>query len=132
MSSIRIRDVSRAGHPLGSAQVEGLPSSVSFGQLLRARVRAETEAYNADPGPLYTGLVQPSDAMRHRDGHHLARPRPLDIERLVAAAQEAVTAGILALRMGDELITDLSVPIAVDEHDEVVAVLQRPVIARNA
>lgn len=115
---------------LGGAVVGGLSARASLGEILRARIRAEAADYNSAPGPLFQGLVQPADAIRHSDGHHMGRPRQLDPDRLVAAAEEAVAAGMLSFQLATTTVSDLDHQLVVDEHDEVIAVLERPVIAR--
>jgi hypothetical protein len=72
-----MRDQSRAGHVLGGAQVADLPDEVSVRDVVRTRIRDEVAAYNADPGPVFRGLVQPADALRHSDGFRTPEPRPL-------------------------------------------------------
>lgn len=124
-----MRDVSRSGHALGGARIADLPARVTLGELLRKRIDVEVAAYNADPGPTFSGLVQPEDSVRHTDGYRMEAPRSLDAGQLVAAAEEAVTAGMLSFRVGGETVTELRHEIDVEEHDEVVAVLERPVIA---
>jgi hypothetical protein len=126
-----MRDVSRAGHELGRARLDGLPARISLRALLEQRMRREAEAYNADPGPVFRGLVQPADSIRHSDGFRLRQPRPLDADRLMTAVEEAVAAGLLAFRVGATEQTDLAAEVDVDAHDEVVAVLERPVVARE-
>lgn len=129
MGELRMRDVSRSGHALSGARVDDLPAQMTLAELLRARIRAEVAAYNEDPGPMFSGLVQPADSVRHTDGYRMEEPRPLDADRLITAAEEAVAAGMLSFRVGDATVSDLERSIAVDEHDEIVAVLERPVIA---
>lgn len=125
-----MRDLSRSGHELGRAQLDDLPAVVSLGELLGLRIRADVERYNAEPGPVFVGLVQPADSVRHSDGHHMNAPRQLDADQLVAAAEQAVEAGILWFVVGDEETSDLTCEIDVEDHDVVVAVLGRPVVAR--
>lgn len=127
---ISLRDLSRTGHELGRAEVDGLPATTSLRDILRARIRSEVARYNAAPGTVFHGLVQPADAVRHRDGHHLATPRPLDPDRLVTAAEEAVAAGVLGFLLEGEFVTALDRDIQVDNYEELVLVLQRPVVAR--
>jgi hypothetical protein len=127
-----MRDVSEAGHELGRGHLEDLPAVVDLRDLLRTRVRSDVARYNADPGPVFTGLVQPADAMRHSDGHHLRAPRELDADLHLAAAEEAVAAGMLWFEVGGETTSDLSHRVDVEAHDEVVAVMRRPVVARDA
>lgn len=130
MAEIRMRDVSRSGHVLGGARVGDLPERLTIRELLRARIRGEVAAYNADPGATFAGLVQPADSIRHTDGYRMEEPRPLDPDQLITAAEEAVAADMLSFRLGAETVSDLDRELVVAEHDEVVAVLERPVIAR--
>ncbi len=133
MSEVLLRDVSRAGHELGRRTVQDLPSRASIRTILEQAIRTEVAAYNADPGPVYVGFVQPEDAMRYSDGHRMRRPRTLDPDRFVQAALEAVAAGLLRFRLDDGVETDdLEHPVEVDAVSEVVAVLERPVVARDA
>lgn len=59
-------------------------------------------------------------------------PRLLDAERLILAAEEAVAAGVLWFVLGEERITDLARQVEVEQHDEIIAVLRRPIVARVA
>jgi hypothetical protein len=128
MAEMMMRDQSRAGHVLGGARVTDLPEEVSVRDVVRTRIRDEVAAYNVDPGPVFRGLVQPADAVRHSDGFRMRAPRPLDAELLIAAAEEATGLGLLQLRLDDQ-------PVALDElitpaeHAELVAVLGRSVVA---
>jgi len=93
MAEIIVRDQSRAGHVLSGTRVADLPEEVSVRDVVRTRIRGEVAAYNADPGPVFRGLVQPADAVRHSDGFRMREPRPLDAELLIAAAEEAIASG---------------------------------------
>lgn len=130
MSDLLLRDVSRAGHELSRAYLADLPARASLRELVRLRVHGEVAGYNADPGPVYVGLVAPEDAVRYSDGFRMRTPRPLDADRFVTAVEEAVAAGVLRFEIGDLETDDLDHEVVVDDHDEVTLVLQRPVIAR--
>lgn len=127
-----MRDVSRAGHELGRTQLTGLPSPCTLRELLRHRVHADVAAYNLEPGPVFEGLVQPADAIRHTGGFRMQRPRPLDADLLIAAAEEAVGRGLLRVQVGAATLGDLDAELVPDDHDEVLAVLERPVVAQDA
>ena len=129
MASVRIRDESRAGHPLGGAELSGLPRRASLRQLLHSRIHGEVEAYNDDPGRVFRGFVQPADSVRHSDGFRLREPRPLEAEVMVAAAEAAVARGLVTFRIGDTVTQDLEMLVDVSEVDEVVALFERPVVA---
>jgi hypothetical protein len=128
MAEMLMRDQSRAGHVLGGTRVADLPDEVSIRDVVRARIRGEVAAYNADPGPVYRGLVQPADAVRHSDGFRMRQPRLLDAELLVAAAEEATRLGLLQLCL-DGRPVDLDELITPADHDELTAVLERSVVA---
>jgi hypothetical protein len=130
-AGLLMRDVSRAGHELGRTTLTGLPDRLTIGELLERRIRDEVAVYNRDPGPLYVGFVQPQDAMRYSDGHRMRRPRALDADRFVLAAHQAVEAGLLAFRAGELTTGDLDLEVVPDGLEEIVAVLERPVVARD-
>lgn len=128
MSELRFRDVTRAGRELSRAVVGAPTGATTVGELLDLRIRREVETYNRQPGPTFLGLVQPADSIRHSDGFRVRRPRELDAELAVAAAREAAAAGMLSLRVGDDAV-DLDTPLDPAEHDEILVVLERPVVA---
>jgi hypothetical protein len=128
MAEMMMRDQSRAGHVLGGTRVADLPDEVSVRDVVRTRIRGEVAAYNADPGPVFRGLVQPADAVRHSDGFRMREPRPLDAELLIAAAEEAMGLGLLRLRL-DGRPVDLDELVTLADHGELVAILERSVVA---
>lgn len=128
---LRFVDQSRRGTQLGRGRLADLPARLQLGELLDRRVRAEVAAYNADPGPVYRGLVQPHDAMRYSDSCRMATPRQLDADVFAAAAREALQAGMLHLQAGERMLTTADDEVAVADLDEVTVVLSRPVIARD-
>lgn len=130
--ALRFVDLSRSGHHLGRGRLTGLPARLPLGELLERRVRAEVAAYNAEPGPVYVGLVQPHDAMRYSDGARMAIPRRLDEDVFAAAVGEALAAGMLYLRAGQRALTAPDDHVAVADLDEVTVVLHRPVVAHDA
>lgn len=129
VGEVLMRDVTRAGRELGRRRLTGLPSTLSLGALLDTRIRTEVADYNRAPGPVFVGLVQPEDSIRYSDGYRMRQPRPLDAEVAITAARQAVEAGMLAFQLGDERVTDLDRPVVPDDVDEVLAVLERPVVA---
>lgn len=128
VSEILMRDVTRAGRELGRCQLTELPSTLSLGDLLVTRIRTDVARYNQQPGPVFVGLVQPADSIRHSDGFRMRQPRPLDADLAVVAARQAVAAGMLAFQLHEQRLTDLDGVLDVDAHDEILAVLERPVV----
>jgi hypothetical protein len=59
---------------LGGARVADLPDEVSVRDVVRTRIHGEVAAYNADPGPVFRGLVQPADASATATGSACASP----------------------------------------------------------
>jgi hypothetical protein len=57
--------------------------------------------------------------------------RVLEPEPLVAAAHEAVAMGLLVLRVGDQILSDLDAVVDVAANDQVVAELRRSIVARD-
>lgn len=129
MSEILMRDVTRVGRELGRSHLTDLPARSSVGELIETRIRREVAAYNRDPGQVFVGLVQPHDAIRHSDGFRMRSPRQLDADAAVTAARGAVAAGMLAFQLGDDRVSDLEQVVEVEAHDEILAVLERPVVA---
>lgn len=126
---LRFVDVSRAGHTLGHGRLTGLPDALPLGELLDRRVRAEVAAYDADPGPIYVGLVLPHDAVRYSDGARMRSPRHLDVEVFAAAVGQALDAGMLRVQAGERTMVSRGEVTPVATLDEVTVVLERPVIA---
>lgn len=129
--ALRFVDLSRSGHHLGRGRLTDLPARLPLRELLERRVRAEVAAYNAEPGPVYVGLVQPHDAMRYSDGARMSSPRQLDADVFAAAVREALDAGMLYLRAGQRALTAPDDEVAVADLDEVTVVLHRPVVAHD-
>jgi hypothetical protein len=61
----------------------------------------------------------------------MREPRPLDAELLIAAAEEAIDLGLLRLRLDDRPV-DLDELILPADHDELIAVLARSVVASGS
>lgn len=132
MAQVVMRDESSGGHVLGGAIVDGLPDRTTLGEILEARIRGEVADYNGDPGPVYTGLVAPEDSVRYSDGMRMQNPRPLDADRFVQAAREAVASGLVRFRFADQVTGDLSTVVDVATVGDIVVELARPVVCRKA
>lgn len=131
MAGVTMRDMSPAGHVLGGASVEELPARMTAGELLAERVRREITTYDQDPGDVLQCLVQPDDSIRRSDGLHMLRPRPLEPEHYAAAAVEALDAGLLALDLGDRVVTSSGETLDLDVVDRIDVVLRRSVVVAD-
>jgi hypothetical protein len=131
MATVEMEDVSPGGHVLSHATVAELPARAPLRDVLAARIDAEVATYNADPGPVYHGLVQPEDAVRYSDGFRMRAPRRLDAAHLLRAVEEAVAAGVVVFRVGDDTVVDLDHEVAVDEVECITTVMRRPIVARG-
>jgi hypothetical protein len=129
VGELLMRDVTRAGRELSRWTVADLPSALTLGEVLERRIHAEVDAYNGAPGPVFVGLVQPADSIRHSDGYRMRSPRQLDATRALEAAREAVASGMLAFDIDGQRTADLDRLVEIDDLDELLAVLERPVVA---
>jgi hypothetical protein len=86
---LNINDETSSGRVTGSVRVEFKESLVTIGQLIEQRVRAEVERYNAKPGEVFQGLVQPADAEVAPGGYRQKRVRLIDADQQVAIARKA-------------------------------------------
>lgn len=135
--AVRFRDESRGGHVLAEGILGNVPERLTVAELVRLRVEREVVAYNRSPGPVFRGLVQPHDAVAYSDGFHLDRPRRLDAAHLARAAEQALRAGLLRVRVGgaaDGAGAALEPGEVLDLRGdpEIVFVKQRPVVAAPA
>jgi hypothetical protein len=125
---LRLIDETPHGKPLRTVELRLVSTSMSVRELLAARVRREVEAFNANPGPVFAGLVQPTDAEIEINGYRLGRRRQLDADRQVAAACAAFERGGFLLLVGDEQLESLDDRFVVEPDLEIHFVKLVPLI----
>lgn len=116
-ATVLLRDqVGFARPDVGEPRALALPvQQITLRELIRARVQAEVEEYNARPSHRFYGLVQPAEAERLLNGYayELPRGRPLDWRRQVERAVEAFEGNGFIVLVDDRQVTELDAPIAV-------------------
>jgi hypothetical protein len=107
----------------GSSSVHGPELSfraptVTAREIVRARVEAEVERYNdADRRP-FVGLVAPATVERELNGPARERRRPLDAERQIEVALEAIRKGRVILLFNGAQVEDLDAPLLITPVSE--------------
>jgi hypothetical protein len=108
----------------GTAPVEGPPLSFEIGrvtarEIVRARVTAEIERHNREREPrAFLGLVQPAHEEQLLNPKRAELPKPLDAERQIEVALEAVRKGRVIILFNGEQVTDLDAPLIVTPVSE--------------
>jgi len=100
---------------LGTVEGPQLPfeaHEVSAREIVRARVAAEVERYNnaEDPPPL-AGWVTPPEPERTLNGPRRERRRPLDTERQIEVALEALRKRRVVLLFNGVQVEDIDAPL---------------------
>ena len=108
----------------GAPAVEGPLLSFQIGQItareiVRARVISEVERHNSERQPrAFVGLVQPPPVERALNPERPERPRPLDAERQIEVALEAVRKGRVIILFNGEQVSDIDAPLIVTPVSE--------------
>jgi hypothetical protein len=85
---------------------------VSAREIVRARVAAEVERYNnADDPPPLVGWVTPAEPERTLNGPRRERRRPLDTERQIDVALEALRKRRVILLFNGVQVEDIDAPL---------------------
>jgi hypothetical protein len=93
-------------------------STVTAREIVRARVAAEVERYNNDDARRpFVGLVAPPEVERELNGPRQAR-RPLDAERQIEVALEAIRRGRVILMFNGAQVEDIDAPLMITPVSE--------------
>ena len=85
---------------------------VSAREIVRARVAAEVERHNsADDPPRLVGWATPAEPERTLNGPRRERRRPLDIERQIDVALEALRKRLVILLFNGVQVEDIDAPL---------------------
>ncbi len=88
MATLLVSDESSTGRVVGSWSIDGLPNVLSVREIIRTRVREEVARYNLQDGPVFNGLVTPTDVEARVNGYRGGRRR-VDWERQAEVALRA-------------------------------------------
>jgi hypothetical protein len=109
---------------LGSSTTEGPRLSFQVGtvsarEIIRARVQMEVDRYNSGERPSYlVELVPPPQAEQDLNGPLRDCRRPLDLERQIAVALEAVRKGRIIILFNGKQVGDIDAPLLVTPVSE--------------
>jgi hypothetical protein len=109
---------------LGSPMAEGPQLSFEVGHvtardIVCARVRLEVERYNSNaPEWSFVSLVAPAKEERELNGPRNAKRRPLDAERQIEVALEAVRKRRVIIMFNGVQVSDLDAPLVVTPISE--------------
>ena len=93
--------------------------SITARELVRARVELEVDRYNSNaPQPGTVSLVTPAPEERELNGARRAPRRPLDAERQIEVALEAVRKGRVIILFNGAQVSDLDEPLLVTPVSE--------------
>jgi hypothetical protein len=108
----------------GSSSVHGPELSfraptVTAREIVQARVAAEVERYNNDEERRpFVGLVTPAAVERELNGPPRERRRPLDAERQIEVALEAIRQGRVILMFNGVQVEDIDAPLLITPVSE--------------
>jgi hypothetical protein len=108
----------------GTSPAEGPPLAFEIGrvtarEIVRARVTAEIERHNREREPrAFLGLVQVAHEEQLLNPKRAELPKPLDAERQIEVALEAVRKGRVIILFNGEQVTDLDAPLIVTPVSE--------------
>ena len=108
----------------GASAVDGPELSFQVGrvtlrEIIRARVVSEVERHNSEHQPRqFVGLVQPPLEEQQLNPRRAELPRPLDAERQIEVALEAVRKGRVIILFNGEQVTDIDAPLIVTPVSE--------------
>jgi hypothetical protein len=108
----------------GTPTVEGPRLSFQVGrvtarEIVRARVMAEVERQNAERRPRrFAGFAPPPDVERQLNAQRPELPRPLDAERQIEVALDAVRTGRVIILFNGEQVGDIDAPLIVTPVSE--------------
>jgi hypothetical protein len=109
---------------LGAPSVEGPVLSFQVGrvtarEIVRARVAAEVARRNTERRPRrFAGFAPPPEVERQLNTQSPDRPRPLDPERQIEVALDAIRTGRVIVLFNGEQVSDIDAPLIVTPVSE--------------
>jgi len=110
-----IADETTSGDETARMLLQSVPSPVSLRELIRLRVREEVARFNADPVPVFAGLVRPVGAEVTLNGYRLRVPRIVDWEKQAAIAIGAFGRNGFFVFVGNRQVDDLDEELTLAE-----------------
>ncbi|TPG66549.1 hypothetical protein [Hymenobacter nivis] len=89
MPILTILDETASGSIIGRLELEISQETLTVRELIARRVHDEVDAYNAQQGGTFRGLIQPTESERVLNGYQLRPAKRIDGEQQVYRALEA-------------------------------------------
>jgi hypothetical protein len=114
-TTITIRDetTTRLGRPEFVFALPVAAERLTVGEIIRARVRQEVEAYNAQQPEYFHGLIQPNGAAQTPAGYRLAEARLINAEAQYQKALEAFEGNGFIVLLNDHQVDNLDMVVEV-------------------
>lgn len=111
-----------------AAELRLASERITAEELIRRRVEAEVEAWNAKTGEVFQGLIQPTQSERVLNGYRLKKRRKLDPENQVKVALEAFGKNAFILLFDDRQIEDPHEYITITPTSEAIFLKLVPLV----
>ena len=97
-------------------------------EIISRRVREDVDAYNANRGEHFNGLVQPAGAEKLLNGYRMRQPRLIDADRQCENAIEAFGRNGFLLLVDNRQIESLDEPIVIGDRADVTFIKLVPLV----
>jgi hypothetical protein len=125
---ITIVDETSSGQRSNASNLRVSRGRMTLRELIRRRVHAEVEAYNAKLPEYFRGLVQPNEAERTLNGYRMKKPRPVSAEAQCEKAFASFAANGFFVLLGDKQLESLDTEIEVTHPCELHFVKLVPLV----
>jgi len=129
-ATLKLVDETAHGAPLGGFELELrlVSERMTVRELLKRRVRAEVERYNATQPEVFSGLVAPTDAQQVQNGYRLEARRQLDWEAQLEQACRAFQSNGFLLLIDDSQLEALDDEVVLTPNCDVRFVKLVPLV----
>lgn len=108
--------------------LEFLTDNITVRELIRQRVFQEVKDYNVNHGPVFQGLVQPTESEETLNGYKISRPRALDWKPQFEKACQAFEANQVLVLVDDRQTESLDDQITITPRTEVTFLKLVPLV----
>ncbi len=123
-----VTDRTSSGGVRGELTLVGIADRITARDLIRTRVREEVARHNAEPAPVFHGLVQPTDSEATLNGYDLRSRRLLDWEEQADAAERAFSRNGFILLVDDRQVESLDEVLELTADSDVAFLRLVPIV----
>ncbi len=123
-----VTDRTSSGGVRGELTLVGIADRITARDLIRTRVREEVARHNAEPAPVFHGLVQPTDSEATLNGYDLRSRRLLDWEEQADAAERAFSRNGFILLVDDRQVESLDEVLDLTADSDVAFLRLVPIV----